>query len=49
MTMTGMRSEDEMVAYALETGPALLRYVPELLADLGGIGKRCAGNYQRTG
>jgi len=33
-----MRSEDEMVAYALETHPELLPYVPELLADLGELG-----------
>ena len=33
-----MRSEDEMVAYALETHPDLLPYVPELLADLGELG-----------
>lgn len=38
MTMTVMRSEDEMVAYALETHPELLPYVPELLADLGELG-----------
>jgi SAM-dependent methyltransferase len=36
--MTGMRSEDEMVAYALETHPALLPYLPELLADLEELG-----------
>ena len=33
-----MRSEGEMVAYALETHPELLPYVPELLADLGELG-----------
>jgi cyclopropane fatty-acyl-phospholipid synthase-like methyltransferase len=38
MTITGVRSEDEMVAYALETYPELLPYVPELLADLGELG-----------
>ncbi|MEE8624813.1 MAG: class I SAM-dependent methyltransferase [Acidiferrobacterales bacterium] len=36
--MIGMRSEDEMVAYALETHPALLPYLPELLADLEELG-----------
>ena len=36
--MAGMRSEDEMVAYALETHPALLPYLPELLADLEELG-----------
>ncbi len=35
--MTG-RSDDEMVAYALEIDPALLAYVPELLADLDVLG-----------
>lgn len=41
-----MRSEDEMVAYALETPIALLDYIPELLADLeelGGNAKAIAG------
>ncbi len=33
-----MRSEDEMVAYALEAPTALLRYLPELLADLEELG-----------
>lgn len=33
-----MRSEDEMVAYALEAHPALLPYLPELLADLEELG-----------
>ena len=33
-----MRSEDEMVAYALETHTALLPYLPELLADLQELG-----------
>jgi len=33
-----MRSEDEMVAYALEAHPALLPYLPELLADLDELG-----------
>ena len=33
-----MRTEQEMVAYALEIEPALLSYVPELLADLDELG-----------
>ena len=33
-----MRSEDEMVAYALETHTALLPHLPELLADLQELG-----------
>jgi len=33
-----MRSEDEMVAYALEAHTALLPYLPELLADLEELG-----------
>ena len=33
-----MRSEDEMVAYALEAPVALLSYMPELLADLEELG-----------
>lgn len=33
-----MLSENEMVAYALETPVALLRYIPELLADLEDLG-----------
>lgn len=33
-----MRSEDEMVAYALEASTALLPYLPELLADLKELG-----------
>ena len=33
-----MRSENEMVAYALETHTALLPYLPELLADLKELG-----------
>lgn len=33
-----MRSEDEMIAYALETTPALLPYIPELLAGLEELG-----------
>lgn len=33
-----MRSEDEMVAYALEAHTALLPYLPELLADLQELG-----------
>lgn len=33
-----MRSENEMVAYALETHPALLPYLPELLSDLDELG-----------
>jgi cyclopropane fatty-acyl-phospholipid synthase-like methyltransferase len=33
-----MRSEQEMVAYALEIDPALLPFVPELLADLDELG-----------
>ncbi|MDH3467115.1 MAG: class I SAM-dependent methyltransferase [Gammaproteobacteria bacterium] len=33
-----MRSEDEMIAYALETHTALLPYLPELLADLEELG-----------
>lgn len=31
-------TEDEMVAYALETQPSLLPYIPELLADLDELG-----------
>lgn len=38
MTNSGMRSEDDMVSYALEIHPELLPYVPELLADLGELG-----------
>ncbi|MDX2412805.1 MAG: methyltransferase domain-containing protein [Woeseiaceae bacterium] len=38
MTTTCVRSEDEMVAYALEIHPELLPYVPELFADLGELG-----------
>lgn len=41
-----MRSEDEMVAYALEAPVELLRHMPELLADLeelGGDAKAIAG------
>lgn len=33
-----MRNEQEMVAYALEIDPALLSFVPELLADLDELG-----------
>lgn len=33
-----MRSEHEMVAYALEADPALLPYLPELLSDLDELG-----------
>lgn len=33
-----MRSEEEMIAYALETDPALLPFMPELLADLEELG-----------
>ena len=36
--MIAMRSELEMVAYALETHTALLPYIPELLADLEELG-----------
>jgi SAM-dependent methyltransferase len=36
--MIFMRSEDDMVAYALETHIALLPYIPELLADLEELG-----------
>ena len=36
--MIDMRSEDEMIAYALEAHPALLPYLPELLADLQELG-----------
>ncbi len=36
--MIAMRSEDEMVAYALEAHTALLPYLPELLADLAELG-----------
>ena len=36
--MIAMRTEDEMVAYALETHTALLPYLPELLADLEELG-----------
>ena len=36
--MIVMRSEDEMVAYALEIHPSLLPYLPELLADLEELG-----------
>jgi SAM-dependent methyltransferase len=37
-----MRSEVEMVAYALETDTALLPYLPELLADLQELGSDAA-------
>ncbi len=37
-----MRSEDEMVAYALEAHTALLPYLPELLADLQELGSDAA-------
>ncbi len=33
-----MRSDDEMIAYALETHSALLPYIPELLSDLEELG-----------
>ena len=33
-----MRSELDMVSYALEVEPALLPFVPEVLADLGELG-----------
>jgi SAM-dependent methyltransferase len=33
-----MRTEDEMVAYALESSPELLPFIPELLADLEELG-----------
>ncbi len=33
-----MRSEEEMIAYALEVTPSLLPYLPELLADLEELG-----------
>lgn len=33
-----MRTEEEMVAYALEADPVLLPYLPELLADLEELG-----------
>lgn len=33
-----MRSEEEMVAYALEVNPSLLPHMPELLADLEELG-----------
>jgi cyclopropane fatty-acyl-phospholipid synthase-like methyltransferase len=33
-----MRSEQDMIAYALEIDPALLPFVPELLADLDELG-----------
>ena len=33
-----MRSDDEMIAYALETPLALLDYIPELLTDLEELG-----------
>ena len=33
-----MRTEDEMVAYALEADPVLLPYLPELLGDLEELG-----------
>lgn len=33
-----MRSEEEMIAYALEIDPSLLPFVPELLADLDELG-----------
>ena len=36
--MIPMRSEDEMIAYALEAHTALLPYLPELLADLEELG-----------
>lgn len=37
-TLTGLRTEDEMIAYALETHPALLPYMCELLTDLQELG-----------
>jgi SAM-dependent methyltransferase len=33
-----MRTEEEMVAYALETTPSLLPYIPELLEDIEELG-----------
>jgi len=42
MTMKAMRSEDEMIAYALEAHTALLPYLPELLADLEELGGNAA-------
>ena len=33
-----IRSEEEMIAYALEVTPSLLPYIPELLADLEELG-----------
>ncbi len=33
-----MRTENEMIAYALEVQPELLPYIPELLADLDDLG-----------
>lgn len=33
-----MRSENEMIAYALEVEPELLPYIPELLADIDELG-----------
>jgi SAM-dependent methyltransferase len=33
-----MRSEEEMITYALEVTPSLLPYIPELLADLEELG-----------
>ena len=36
--MMAMRSEHEMIAYALEADTALLPYLPELLADLEELG-----------
>ena len=40
--MIAMRSEDEMIAYALEAHTALLPYLPELLADLEELGGNAA-------
>lgn len=37
-----MRSEDQMIAYALEAHTALLPYLPELLADLEELGGNAA-------
>ncbi len=33
-----MRTDEEMIAYALEVSPSLLPYIPELLADLDELG-----------
>jgi SAM-dependent methyltransferase len=44
-----MRSDEEMVAYALEIEPGLLRFVPELLADFDELGSDAAAIVQAIG